>query len=611
MKKLYALLAVLVVSLSIAFGQFTFNPEIDTTFRPTTVKFPASPLKYQVLFIGGHDSVETTPTYNNPAKRTLAKQWHDFIGFTPAPAGSPDYGWVSVNHEMIQANDFIGDGGGMTVFKIRRDAATDTLSVVPQTLADGRSGKFFNVDFVNTVGETGMNCGGIVGPDGRIWTAEEWLQGSNSAIRANGNGFRDTADFTIGVTTPAGFPGFNNQTIKRYQNVNWMVEIDPKEAKAIRKQYNWGRQEYEGGVITSDNKTVYFGSDATPGFFSKFVADVAGDFTKGKTYVYKHDSPTKWLEIDNTDLNKMLNYAQQALALGATMYNRIEWIALDPITGDVYFTETGRDAPGSAFNTGKNAGGVIAPHHTARANTQGTTPFVSSYYDYYGRVMKYNAQTSGISVYLEGGPYLAGAQPESYPATHLSNPDGLNFLHINAGTSSEKLYMIIQEDLNGTSFARVPNGNPVYCEVYLLDMSIINPTLNDLVRIAITPVGAEVTGAIATPDGKTLLINSQHPSTSNPFPYNNSLTFAITGWDEISTSIDRAFNQPQGTFKVFPNPVSRLMHFESATDVALYDHTGKRIKVARNVEFLDASDLAAGVYYIQNAEGVTTKIIVE
>lgn len=93
---------------------------------------------------------------------------------------------------MILADDKIGDGGGMTVFKVKRDPSSDTLIIVEQSLEDGREGMFFNVDFVNTVGETGMNCGGINSLDGRIWTAEAWFRTSTNSIYNGGAGVRDT-----------------------------------------------------------------------------------------------------------------------------------------------------------------------------------------------------------------------------------------------------------------------------------------------------------------------------------------------------------------------------------------------------------------------------------
>ena len=161
---------------------------VDTDWDATTVVMPPSPFQYQVLFVGGTDLVQTGINEEVPAK-----QWHDFIGFTPLTNEDcvddvNAIGWVSVNHEMISADDKIGDGGGMTTFLLGRNPSTDELYTIPQSLTDGREGEFFNVDF-SAVGETGMNCGGINSNiDGRIWTAEEWFRSDNDAIYADGNG---------------------------------------------------------------------------------------------------------------------------------------------------------------------------------------------------------------------------------------------------------------------------------------------------------------------------------------------------------------------------------------------------------------------------------------
>mgnify|MGYP005732892325 FL=1 len=236
-------------------AQYLFDPSINVDFSADQVTMPASPLTFQILFVGGVDKVQTVDDNGAPNGEALAKQWHDFIGVTPDNASS-DLAWISINHEMITQNDSIGDGGGMTVFKIARDPNTDSLYVVDQTLSDGRTGKYFNVDFKNTVGETGMNCGGITSSyDGRIWTAEEWFRTSNSSIYSSwgGAGVQDTSDFTISGSGTCG----DGNTVKKFENFNYMVEIDPREAKAIRKQYNWGRQPFEGGCIMSDNQTVF------------------------------------------------------------------------------------------------------------------------------------------------------------------------------------------------------------------------------------------------------------------------------------------------------------------------------------------------------------------
>jgi|TARA_R110002110_G_scaffold132188_8_gene313573 hypothetical protein len=580
------------------------------------VVVPPSPFQYQVLFVGGDDMVQTGFNEEVPAK-----QWHDFVGFTAITeedcVDDPNaIGWVSINHEMITSNDKIGDGGGMTTFLLGRTPSNDELYIVPQILTDGRSGDFFNVDF-SGVGETGMNCGGInSNVDGRIWSAEEWFRTSNESIYNNGNGVRDTTAYTIKYTE---FESANFQTIPKYQNFNWMVEIDPRASKAIRKQYNWGRQPFEGGTVAEDNQTIYTGADATPGFLTKFVADTPGDFTVGTTYVYKHDAVGEnWVEIDNNDFTKMLNFSDEAVSSGATMFNRLEWVTIDKTTGKIYMTETGRDNPASAWQDEAAAGAVYAPHHIQRAIDQGVSgPDDAAYWDYYGRVLVYDPATEDVSIYVEGGPYFSSSPLLSdYPSKHLSNPDGLNMLYVNVA-GEDKRYMLICEDLNGTSFGRTPLEYPDdrMCELYILDMEVENPTIDDLIRLTQTPRGAEITGACPTADGKSILVNSQHPDTSNPFPYNNSLTFAITGFDD-SGAIDTLFvpvfeDVPENDFVIYPNPTERIVYFNKVTDVALYDITGKRIAVYRDVKSIDISRLSTGTYLLKTKDGEAKKLLVK
>lgn len=650
MKKIYLSSLLLTAGISGAFAQFPSSlnlPKLGAE-TPKTVVMPKSPLKTQVMFIGGVDMVETNAImskalsvgsiYGQPASKQLAKQWHDFTGFTPATAaevlawkvkGHDNFlGWVSVNHEMVIKDEKIGDGGGMTVFAVKRDMANDSLVIVPQTLKDGRTGKFMSVDFVNTVGETGMNCGGITSSvDGRIWTAEEWFRSGNntsggSGLFEGGNGIRDTADFTI-TNNDFTMSNFNGKKISKYQNLNWMVEIDPREAKAIRKQYNWGRQGFEGGAIMSDNKTVFTGEDATPGLFTKFVADVPGDFTKGKTYVYKHDAINKWVEIDNTKLDSMLNIKSLANNKKVSMYNRLEWVAYNKLTDKIYITETGKDD----LNF-KGKSGVVDNHWVIayknfykqkyKMDFAGTDAAAKDsvingkFNDYYGRVLEFNPTTNEMRTLIEGGPYFATSpSAANYPEKHLSNPDGLNVMYING-----KAYLLICEDLNGKTFGRVPaelvaDANGTICELFLLDLTIANPTLNDLIKISATPAGAEVTGATATPDGKTLFINAQHPATTNPYPYNNSLTMAIHGWENAVTANDEPIFENTNAFQIWPNPTAQEITLNDITDVAIYNAQGVRVRVYRDVKQINVSDLSSGIYYVSNKKGETLKLVIE
>lgn len=603
-------------------AQIQFDPEISWNYRAEdSIVLPPSPLSFQVLFVGGVDRVQTTATYGNAAGSAYAKEWHDFIGVTEDTDNPGEY-FISINHERVEANDSIGDGGGMTVFKVERDDDTDSLRIVDQTLLDGRQGKFFNVDFANTVGETGMNCGGIISQaDGRIWTAEEWWRSDNDAIAD-----RDKGDFTIGSGTATypvsnGFAAYDGNTIAKFENYNYMTEIDPKQAVAVRKQYNWGRQPFEGGVIMSDNKTVFLGVDATPGYFSKFIANTPGDFTSGKMYVYKHDLPSKWVEIPTGTMDQVLYFQDSCTAAGATMFNRLEWVTADKNTGIVYMTETGRDNPGGRWADEHAEGAVHSPHHLARAAEQQLAgggalvhPDSSSYWDYYGRVLQYDPVADSITVLLEGGPYEA-TSPDSATyvnrygkgKNHLSNPDGLGIIHVGS-----KSYLIVQEDLNGNDFGRVPAGfTERPCEMFLLDIAIANPGVDDLVRITHSSWGAEITGGVGTPDGKTILVNSQHPESTNKYPYNHSLTFAITGFDKMDPTSLAAPKFDGADLQVYPNPTSRMLYLNQTVDAALYNVAGQRLRVFRNVSQIDVAEFTAGTYFLQLEDGTTKSVIIK
>lgn len=574
---------------------------------------PPSPLKYQNIFVGGIDEVQTTATNGVPAGKAKAKQWHDFLGFTPSTEGGNVLGYVTVNHEMVQKNDSIGDGGGMTMFKIGKKA-DGTIEVLDQILPDGRTGKFFNVDFANTVGETGMNCGGINAPSGRIWTAEEWYQTSNRQIA---EGFSDTTEFTIGSKVPSGFAGLDGKKIKRYENLNWMVEIDPRTAKAVRKQYNWSRQGFEAGVVMPDDKTVYLFEDGDAGksILTKFVADVAGDFTKGKLYFYKQNQGQftgTWVEVPNnpaTDWAILSAPHEWAKTQGITGFTRLEWGAYNATDGRIYITETGNDKPGARYAQAITEGWTLPKHTYDRATAQGTTIDNSAYWDYYGRVLVFDPADNSVRSFIEGGPFIEtnDATPANYPAKHLSNPDGLNFLYVNG-----KTFMVIEEDLNGVSMGRMPNTgiNSTNCEAWLLDMSK-EPTIDNLYRLAISPLGSEITGIISVDDGNTVLINSQHPGNLNVAPFNNSLTFAVSGLKQVISSIDNDDQDEESTgIRVYPNPTSSELRFSVATDAALYDATGARLRVVRGSDMMDIRDLASGTYYVRFADGSTQSVVV-
>jgi secreted PhoX family phosphatase len=565
---------------------------------PNTVVIPASPLKYDVLFIGGTDTVT-----NHNGDKALAKEWQDFTGYVPIN-GRSDSGYVIVNHEMVTADPVNGDGGGMTVFTAYYNQKTKSWEV-----KNDAQGKFRNVDFSN-VGGTGANCGGIQTNWGKVFTAEEWGDAFTSNKILAAQGMTDTSNYTI-----KSFNGQTvNQSVERYKNFQYMVEVDVKSAKAIRKNYNMGRYDHEGGWIASDRKTVYLTDDYSSGaIFFKFVADAPEDFSKGQLYAYKQSNDAQtgtWLPL-SMDLNTMISARDAAFKLGATIFMRLEWV--EGINDEIIFiAETGR-GKAQSVKSALLKGANLASHLVQLDANDGKLD--SSFNDMWGRVLRFNVSSGKMETALDGGGLLG----KDYKPTnnHLSSPDGLTHTVING-----RVYLSIQEDMN-------PSGMPanpaqfanVACENYMLDVTgdhdgvIYNIT--DLKRFMVGPKGCEITGGRFSPDGSTYFVNIQHPSTSNTFPFNHSVTLAITGYKTI---FNESFKTQQALknsdfekdgFQMFPNPASREVYFNTVTDAALYSIDGKRIKVVRETNVIDVADLSAGTYVLKTAKGDTHKLIVQ
>jgi hypothetical protein len=223
-----------------------------------------------------------------------------------------------------------------------------------------------------------------------------------------------------------------------------------------------------------------------------------------------------------------------------------------------------------------------------------TNPLDSSITDYHGRILRLDIATNKVDVFLEGGAGTGGN------TNHLASPDGLTYVQLNG-----KKYLVIQEDLIGhtegrTSPAATAAGRST-CEMYWLDLSIATPTVNDLKRMLVGANGSEITGARFTPDGKTMFVNIQHPSSSNAAPYNTSHTLAIWGYAGQTTSLfeEPKFEHKSGRLEMQVNPLSRFAYFSQIVDVELFDTTGKRLERHKKVRQMDVAHLNAGQYYVR------------
>jgi len=452
---------------------------IDTNFNNKTLLLPKG-FNATILFQEKVNTVIVKDSISAPAKGN-----HDMLAFIP---DSENKGQLFVSHELKGNNKILGDGGGATMFEVTKDSLEWKVT-----------SPYHHVDFSSVRG-TDRNCGGSVAPNGMIYTCEEHQGRSNSYFYRNGKGHLDTSD--VG-------------NLKFHENIGYIVEVDPKTRKATQKIYAMGCYFHEDLEFMEDRKTVYLTDDKEPGVWFKFIADQKDDYSKGQLYAYKQSKDGEsgdWLTLPR-DTASMINIRNIAIEMGATIFMRHEWVVRKG--NKIYIAETGHDKTNWSKPISK--GGVPAKHFENKVH-KGDNIFE----DVFGRILVFDTETNNMSVLLEGGMGVGGE-------TVFSNPDCITMTN-----QGGKDYLVICEDINWNSKERVPKHaekrNHWYTEIYFLDLAIEKPTVNDLHRFAISPMGAEFTGAIFSPDNKTMFLNVQHPNWSNGKPYNRSTTVAITGW---------------------------------------------------------------------------------
>jgi secreted PhoX family phosphatase len=247
---------------------------VDTNFSGTQHRVPSSPVQNVILL---RSQINTS--FNALGQSALVKDNLDFIGYIPIN-GRSDSGYVIVNTETENTSNVHGDGGGMVVFTAQFKDNTWSVASHP-------NGSYRTVDFT-PVGGTWINCAGSITPWGTVLTGEESDDNttSNAGIYNNGNKFRDTTDWVV--------TDFNGQTVnrtfKRHWNMNWVVEVDVVNARALKKHYNMGRAPFEMGYAMPDGRTVYMGVDETPAPFLKFISDTVGNYNKGQLYAYQQST---------------------------------------------------------------------------------------------------------------------------------------------------------------------------------------------------------------------------------------------------------------------------------------------------------------------------------
>ncbi|MHA7810176.1 MAG: PhoX family protein [Marinobacter adhaerens] len=311
----------------------------------------------------------------------------------------------------------------------------------------------------------------------------------------------------------------------------YMVEIDPfaPESKP-QKRTALGRFGHEGVIFAPAKEgepvVCYSGDDSRFEYIYKFVsaqpydaATASGSLLEeGTLYVarFNEDGTGVWLplSLDDADFaakvaaakgtevgrsgilfegfenqaDLLVNTRLAADIAGATPMDRPEWGAVDPNSGQVYFTLTNNS---QRTEEQTNAANPIAENRTGHiirwsedGGDQAATSFEWDIFVFGGE--------QGTETVVDDEVVVSLTDDNIF-----SSPDGLWF------------------DYNGRLWIQTDNGYKK--ETFGNDMMLAaNPETREIKRFFVGPQGCEVTGVVSTPDVKTMFVNIQHPAGNWP-----------------------------------------------------------------------------------------------
>ncbi len=307
-----------------------------------------------------------------------------------------------------------------------------------------------------------------------------------------------------------------NKTPNEFNRFGWVVEIDPSDptSKPI-KRTALGRGAFEACTIglTKDGRVVaYIGEDARFEYIYKFVSRdkvQPGGFASNRTlldhgtlYVarFNGDGSGNWIELSagkngltadkgfSNQGDVVIRLRQAADLVGGTKMDRPEWIAIDPVNGEVYCTLTNNSRRGSEING----------HPVDAANPRANNVM--------GGIIRWKEVHDFDSLAFTWDHFILAGDPNnkrleargSIRGDIFACPDGLWF------DPAGRLWIATDmhaSQMNQGEFANLGNNM----------LLAANAETGEVRRFLTGPVNCEITGITMTPDLRHLFINVQHP----------------------------------------------------------------------------------------------------
>jgi secreted PhoX family phosphatase len=426
----------------------------------------------------------------------------DFTGYVPVD-GSSEAGIISLNHETVPA-------GAVSMLHVQYNQAQRLWNISESA----------PVDFTPVV-RTLRNCSGTVTPWGTVILGEE----VRTVVDTNSDG---------------------------YQDVGWLVEMNPLTHQVetygtgtAQKLWAMGRMAHENLVVSpGDMRTVYFGEDFPTGALYKFIADTPGNLSQGHLFTLKLDvmlssgmpqTPYgRWIELDNSTQQARNFMYDSAAANGATPFNGIEDVEINPLDGRIYFASKG-----------------------------------------HGRIYRFTDQdstVSGFEVFAGGRNYDIVCENGTVSEPWDIGNDNLAF-----------------DDLGNLWVLQ--DGGKSFIWMIHADHTQINPKVEIFGR---SPNGSEPTGITFSPDKRFLFMSIQHPSNTVSSQIDasgnevaiNASSMLVIGRKEFLGSIPLPLPAPLPFAEItaFPNPSNGRINIHWRTTsktphlLELFDNSGRLLE---------------------------------
>lgn len=470
----------------------------------------------------------------------------DAVGRVRASAGSSRHGLLAINHEYFDFRYLIPEGANWSPLqRVRKAQAAVGVSIVEVEVLRGqwqvlRPSRYARRIHANTPvlfsgpaaghpsmrterhpdGRAGLgtvgNCAHGATPWGTYLSCEE---GCYAFFRPRPRPTNDERRMGYGrgeyARWGAADPRFGPQREPNETNhFDWVVEIDPFDPDSPPvKRTALGRMHHECATcaVCADGRVaVYLTDDDRNEYLYKFVTarawqprDRAANrdlLDQGTLYVARFDADGsgRWLELapGRNGLTADRGFATQADVClrtrgaadiaGATPLDRPEWVAVDP-------TRPGR-LMASLTNNPSRRHDPKTPGANA-VNPRAPNP--------HGHLLRWTeAGGDHAATRFEWQVFvLAGDPADPDPIRHgshrgdaFSSPDGL--------TIDARGVVWVQTDATGSVDAKVYGNNA---------MLALDPNTREARRFLTGPRGCEISGAVLTPDARTMFVNVMHP----------------------------------------------------------------------------------------------------